>query len=335
MFELIFLLLLITNLPIIIFFKRITKLIGIYDKVDNFRKFHKSDIALFGGILIFINLLFLFIFDFLLNLNLLNESTSTREYFSFFFGIALFFFLGLYDDKFDLSANKKLFLNFFIILFLILLDDTLVIRQLNFTFLENTIELRNFSHLFTILCVLLFINALNMFDGINMQVATYSIIIFVIFLSKDIYIHLSIILIFSLIVFLFFNFQNKMFLGDSGTHLLAFVVSYIIIKSHNIEQIFSPEEIFIILSLPGLDMFRLFLFRIIKGKNPFKSDRNHIHHLILRKMSLIKTFLLIQFIIIINILLYYYFQNKLNILFLNLFSYIVLFLFFSQERKKN
>ena len=335
MFELIFLLLLITNIPIIIFFKRITKLIGIYDKVDNFRKFHKSDIALFGGILIFINLSFLFIFDFLLNLNLLNESTSTREYFSFFFGIAFFFFLGLYDDKFDLSANKKLFLNFFIILFLILLDDTLVIRQLNFTFLENTIELRNFSHLFTILCVLLFINALNMFDGINMQVATYSIIIFVIFLSKDIYVHLSIILIFSLIVFLFFNFQNKMFLGDSGTHLLAFVVSYIIIKSHNIEQIFSPEEIFIILSLPGLDMFRLFLFRIIKGKNPFKSDRNHIHHLILRKMSLIKTFLLIQFIIIINILLYYYFQNKLNILFLNLFSYIVLFLFFSQERKKN
>ena len=125
-----------------------------------------------------------------------------------------------------------------------------------------------------------------------------------------------------------------MFLGDSGTHLLAFVVSYIIIKSHNLEQIFSPEEIFIILSLPGLDMFRLFLFRIIKGKNPFKSDRNHIHHLILRKMSLIKTFLLIQFIIIINILLYYYFVNKLNVLFLNLFSYIVLFLFFSQGRKK-
>ena len=63
-----------------------------------------------------------------------------------------------------------------------------------------------------------------MFDGINMQAATYSVIIFVIFIIKDIYIHLSIILIFSLIVFLFFNFQNKMFLGDSGTHLLAFVV---------------------------------------------------------------------------------------------------------------
>ena len=80
-------------------------------------------------------------------------------------------------------------------------------------------------------------------------------------------------------------------------------------------------------------MFRLFLLRIIKGKNPFKSDRNHIHHLILRKMSLINTFLLIQLIIIINILFYYYFQNKLNVLFLNLFSYIVLFLFFFKARE--
>ena len=42
----------------------------------------------------------------------------------------------------------------------------------------------------------------------------------------------------------------------------------------------APEEIFIILSLPGLDMFRLFLVRIFYGKNPFSPDRNHIHHLI-------------------------------------------------------
>ena len=92
MLKIIFLIILIINLPIVIFFKRIIKLIGIYDKVDNFRKFHKTDIALFGGILIFINLSFLIAFDLLLNLNLLNENTSTREYFSFYSGIALFFF---------------------------------------------------------------------------------------------------------------------------------------------------------------------------------------------------------------------------------------------------
>ena len=30
--------------------------------------------------------------------------------------------------------------------------------------------------------------------------------------------------------------------------------------------------------LPGIDMLRLFLERILK-KNPFKGDRNHLHHL--------------------------------------------------------
>jgi len=40
---------------------------------------------------------------------------------------------------------------------------------------------------------------------------------------------------------------NKIFLGDSGTQVLAFVISYILIKSHNLNQEFTPEEIFIIL----------------------------------------------------------------------------------------
>ena len=133
--------------------------------------------------------MFLFlILDFFLNLNLVKEIITTREYVSFFLGIIIFFLIGIYDDKFDLSANKKLFLNFFILLFLILLDDNLVIKELNFSFLKYTIELRNFSHLFTILCILLFLNALNTFDGINLQVASYCILIFFIFILKDIYI---------------------------------------------------------------------------------------------------------------------------------------------------
>ena len=70
-----------------------------------------------------------------------------------------------FDDKYDLSATKKLFINFFVIFFIILLDENLIVRELNFSFFENKIELRNISTLFTILCFLLLINALNMFDA--------------------------------------------------------------------------------------------------------------------------------------------------------------------------
>ena len=58
MLENIFLIILIIIFPIILFFKTITKLIGINDKADNLRKLHKADIPLFGGILILLNLFF-------------------------------------------------------------------------------------------------------------------------------------------------------------------------------------------------------------------------------------------------------------------------------------
>ena len=334
MLENLILLILLTNFPVVVFFKKITKVININDKADNVRKFHKNTVPLFGGILIIYNLIIFLLLDNLLDLNLFQEFKTRREFFTFYTGIIAFFLLGIFDDKYNLTANKKLFLNFFIVLFLILLDDKLVVRELNFSFFENPIYLNNFSHLFTILCILLLINALNMFDGINLQTGTYCLIVFLVFLIKNIFVPLSLILICVLIIFLFYNSLNKIFLGDSGTQLIAFIISYILIKSHNLSQNFTPEEIFIILSFPGLDMFRLFLFRIVKGKNPFKPDTNHIHHLMIKKLSKLKTFLIIQSCIIFNIVFFYFINNKLNALFLSIISYLSLYLIFFKKGKK-
>ncbi len=321
-------------MPIIIFFNPITKFINIFDVADNVRKFHKNNVPLFGGILIIYNLIFFFVLDYFLNLNLSQEIINKREYFTFCIGTIIFFCIGIFDDKYNLSANKKLFLNFFILLFLTLTDDNLVVKQLNFSFFENPIYLNNFSYLFTILCVLLFLNAINMFDGINLQTATYCIIIFSIFLFKGIYISLSTIFICVLILFLFYNSLNKIFLGDSGTQVLAFVISYVLIKSYNLNQSFTLEEIFVILSLPGLDMFRLFLLRVFNGKNPFSPDRNHIHHLIEKKFKKFKAFIIIQFFILINIILFYVIENKINVLILTILAYLILYKIFTQKGKK-
>ena len=38
-----------------------------------------------------------------------------------------------------------------------------------------------------------------------------------------------------------------------------------------------------LLWIPGLDMLRVFILRIKKGKNPFYPDQNHFHH-ILKKL---------------------------------------------------
>ena len=242
--------------------------------------------------------------------------------------------IGLYDDKYDLSPTKKLAFNSFLIFFLVLVDETLLINNLQFSFLTHSIELRNLSYLFTILCILLFINALNMFDGINFQAGLYCILIFIFFFIKDFYNFINLILILTLILFLIFNRLDKAYLGDAGTQVLAFLISYILIKTHNVNSNISPDEIFVILSLPGLDMFRLFLFRIIRGEHPFKADRNHMHHLISKKLGSMLGFFIIQGAIITNFLLYFFLPNKIISIICIVLLYSLLLLIFKREKNK-
>jgi len=332
MYDKVIFLFIILNIPIICFYDQINSRINIFDKADSIRKLHSKNVPLFGGIMIFYNFLIITIFDLFLDIKQKDYFLYVKDYLPFFFGLISCFIVGLYDDKFNLSAYKKLFLNFLIIFIVIMIDDTLVVKELSFSFFDRPIKLNNFSYFFTILCVLLFINALNMFDGINLQTGFYCITILLIFLFKNIYIFFNIILILSLLLFLFYNYYNKAFLGDSGTQLLAFLISYQIIKSYNLENSFSPEEIFIILSIPGLDMLRLFVYRIIKGDHPFKPDINHLHHLISRKLGNFISLIIIQSIILINIILFYFVDDKLILLILNLSSYIFIYLIFKNKK---
>jgi UDP-GlcNAc:undecaprenyl-phosphate GlcNAc-1-phosphate transferase len=55
--------------------------------------------------------------------------------------------------------------------------------------------------------------------------------------------------------------------------------------------------------VPGLDMLRLFIQRLSKFNNPFKPDRNHIHHYFSNKLEFKYSFLIIQILILIPIIL--------------------------------
>ena len=60
----------------------------------------------------------------------------------------------------------------------------------------------------------------------------------------------------------------------------------------NIESIVSSTSSNIqikYLLFPGLDLFRLFIYRIVNKKNPFIADTNHLHHLLLKKYNATKT----------------------------------------------
>ena len=323
--------LIISNVLILFSFNNLSKKFRIVDVGDGKRKFQKNPVSLLGGSLLFFNIfIFIFLDYFLFKKIIVSGFINTnRELFAFTGGIISLYLYGLFDDKYKLSANYKLLISTFFVLLFILLDENLIISNLEFSFLNHIIELKSFAIFFTLLCFLLFFNALNMFDGINCQVGFYCIFVFLIFFSKNIFPELCLILIISLLFFLILNYKGKVYLGESGVLLLAFIIGYIFIKSSNLDnKVFFADEIFMIMALPGMDMLRLFISRIYKGKHPFTSDMNHIHHLFLKHFSNTKTFIIILLYILITTMLYFYINFKLIYLIMYVTLYLsIIFLF--------
>ena len=284
-----------------------------------------------GGFIILLNLFCFFIYSYFSNfydndLFLFKQNS----YFSFFFYALLFYLIGTFDDKFNVSANYKFTIIAVLIVFLLWFDYDLRITHLNFTFYEKAIVLNNFSIVFTLFSFLLFINALNMIDGINLLCGLYTLFLLII-----IYIQipniLTLIIIFGLIPYLIRNAQNKVFLGDGGSILLSFLLSYIIIKSYNLKNAFYADEIFLFMMIPGIDMVRVALTRIFTGLHPFSADRNHLHHILLTKFnSILVTFIIIT-LIFVPIIINYFIKNTLYVILPTVFFY---FLMLYSLRKK-
>lgn len=159
---------------------RLANLLNLYDIPDFKRKIHNKKVPLIGGPLVYIFFLFVIFFDILyldkINTNLLFE--KKEEFLIFLSFSSIFFLIGIYDDKFNLKADKKLLLYFFVICFFLTVNNNMLIKDLKFSFLDKIFFLNKFSFVFTALAILLFLNSLNMFDGINLQSALYVLFFF-------------------------------------------------------------------------------------------------------------------------------------------------------------
>ena len=78
--------------------------------------------------------------------------------------------------------------------------------------------------------------------------------------------------------------------------------------------------------IPGIDMLRVAIIRILKKKHPFAPDRTHIHHLLLnkynQKFSLISLTLLIFITALLSIILEYEYINLIQIFVLLLIYFV-------------
>jgi UDP-N-acetylmuramyl pentapeptide phosphotransferase/UDP-N-acetylglucosamine-1-phosphate transferase len=195
------------------------------------------------------------------------------------------------DDIKDLSAKYK----FIIQIALATLIALSGIRIQSFDGLFGIHELPLSSqYTFTILAIVGITNAFNLVDGIDglagglgfMSLVTVGMFLTISGDSNTALVAFA--LAGGILAFLYFNFNPaRIFMGDTGSLILGFVVAVLCIRllqvnTHNVAPVLQSAPVFVlgIVLIPVFDTLRVFSIRIWKGKSPFEADRTHIHHLL-------------------------------------------------------
>jgi UDP-GlcNAc:undecaprenyl-phosphate GlcNAc-1-phosphate transferase len=264
--------------PIISFIKRYR----LYD-LPNARKEHSSPIPTMGGVAIMAGMMVALCMWFPFKENMAQLS--------FFFCVATLFAIGIMDDLKDLSAKYK----FIVQTALALLIATSGIRITTFDGLFGIYDLPiTAQYTFTFLAIVGITNAFNLIDGIDGLaggIGFMSLITLGSFLTLNGDINTALIafaLAGGILAFLYFNFNPaKIFMGDTGSLVLGFVIAVLSIRLMQINNVAANPvlphaSIFVlgIVLIPLFDTLRVFATRIWKGKSPFMADRTHIHHLL-------------------------------------------------------
>ena len=127
-----------------------------------------------------------------------------------------------------------------------------------------------------------------------------------------------------MLIFLFFNLRGLIFLGDAGAFLGGFIIIYLILSIYNTNNsLLKCEQIFFLLILLGIDMFRVFLQRLIMKRNPFIGDTEHLHHLLAKKYNNHKiiTLIISLALVVPNLIIILYPTDMLFFLIVYLFLY--------------
>ncbi len=269
--------------------------------VPSERKIHSKPTAFTGGITISIILLFT-----LQAIDFFDKSLGLILSFSFLICI-----VGLIDDKFHLNTGGKLSLQIFPIIYLIVFEKFSLSHIGEYNYFK--LILGTFAIPFTLFSVLFLINAFNYFDGIDgtLGFTTISVLSILIFLIEDQNLKLFlIIIIIPLLVFLCFNFSlfklPKLFLGDNGSLLLGFIISFILIYIAN-EKLVHPILLAWSVVIFVYEFLSINLIRLKNNQNPFKPGQDHLHHLLFKKTnSALLTNLLMSLINIILFMIGYF-----------------------------
>ena len=206
--------------------------------------------------------------------------------------------VGILSDLEILKSPAKRIIFQTLILSVFLFISEIFIESIRIEFVDSFLEIYQFKFIFTIFCLLILINGTNFLDGLNTLVATYYIMmIFCILYLKyqfDFNIKTEVleITLLALIVFLFFNFFGKAYLGDNGSYLIPFILGIFLIEISNknlydveSSSYLSPYFVACLLWYPAYENLFSIIRKKLKKKSPTEPDNRHLHQLIFLQLK--------------------------------------------------
>ncbi len=258
--------------------KKLANHVGAMD-IPNERKIHKVPIPRLGGLAVF--------GSFLLGYILYGEVTT--QMLSILIGSFLIVLVGIFDDIKPIRALYKFIVQVIAALIVVIYGH---VYFTEITFLGLRIELNLFmSYFLSTFFILAISNAINFIDGMDglssgvssIYFLTIAVIALILNRLGGLDIVLSLIMLGATLGFLVYNFPPaKIFIGDSGSVFLGFIIAIIALLGYKVATITSLVIPITILAIPVFDTVFAILRRLIKHKSIAEADKEHFHHQLLK-----------------------------------------------------
>ena len=268
--------------------------------IPDFRKIHQHPISRLGGVTFFPVIMLVMCAITLIGLHIKGFSDQffsnhiVDEMLCLTAGLVLLYIIGVCDDLIGVRYGRKLLVQVLAASFLPFAGLYVV----DFYGLFGVDVVSPFIGIpLTVLLTVFVTNAINLIDGIDGLASSLCMIALLIFGTAFalngvwMYSLLAFVCLGVLIPFFLYNvFGNaehgsKIFMGDTGSLTLGFILSlfsvkYILLLSTDSSAVSGTPIVWVfsLLLVPCLDVCRVVLNRLQRKANPFKPDKTHIHH---------------------------------------------------------
>ena len=269
--------------------KKVAHHVGALD-IPNERKVHTKPMPRVGGLAIFAA----FMIGYML------YAQSTTQMLSILIGGFVIFILGLLDDIKPIPAKWK-FLVQLMAAAIVVFYGNIVLNDIS-AFGIHIVFPKPLNYIATMIFIAAITNAINLIDGLDglasgvssIYFATIATIALILNKLGGLDVILSLIMLGATLGFLLHNFNPaSIFMGDSGSLFLGFMISVIALLGFKATTLTSLIVPICILAIPILDTVLAIFRRLLKGESIGAPDKEHFHHQLLKMKFGTKTTVLI------------------------------------------